>query len=60
MPKIKVKGQTVQAGELGQTDRHTNGRTDGRYQLHYLPRFAVDKNQSFFVYIGRSVMPKIN
>ncbi len=28
MPKIKVKGQTVQAGELGQIDRHTDGRTD--------------------------------
>ncbi len=26
------------------TSRHTNGRTDGRYQLHYLPRFAVDNN----------------
>ncbi len=26
------------------SDRHTKGRTDGRYQLHYLPRFAVDKN----------------
>ncbi len=30
------------------SDRHTNGRTDrrtstvGRYQLHYLSRFAVD------------------
>ena len=37
---------TVQAGELGQTDRHTykrmDGRTDGRYQVHYLPRFAVN------------------
>ena len=22
---------------------HTNGQTDGRYQVHYLPRFAVDK-----------------
>ena len=21
----------------------TDGRTDGRYQVHYLPRFAVDK-----------------
>ncbi len=25
-----------------QTDRQTHKRTDGRYQLHYLPRFAVD------------------
>ncbi len=22
---------------------HTGGRADGRYQVHYLPRFAVDK-----------------
>ena len=33
MPKIKVKGQTVQPGERTQTDK----RTDGRYQVHYLP-----------------------
>ena len=26
------------------TDRRTDRRTDGRYQVHYLPRFAVDKN----------------
>ncbi len=25
------------------THKRTDGRTDGRYQLHYLPRFAVDK-----------------
>ena len=98
MPKIKVKGQTVQAGEVGQTRRHTNGqmdgrtlpstlspcfakttrsikikavgqkvqtgelgnsetqthgwtdrRTDGCYQVHYLPRFAVDKNSERIV-----------
>ncbi len=24
--------------------KRTDGRTDGRYQLHYLPRFAVDNN----------------
>ncbi len=29
----------------GQTDGQTDGRTDGRYQVHYLPRFAVDKNK---------------
>ena len=28
MPKTKVKGQMVQAGELGQTDTQTDGRTD--------------------------------
>ncbi len=27
------------------SDRQTHGRTDGRYQLHYLPRFAVDNNR---------------
>ncbi len=51
MLKIKVKGQTVQTGELGQshkregrTDGRTGRRTNGRSQVHYLPRFAVDKN----------------
>ncbi len=43
MQNIKVKGQMVQAGEVGNSDTHTDGRTDGRYQVHYLPRFAVDK-----------------
>ncbi len=33
MPKIKVKGQMVQLGERTQSD----GWTDGRYQVHYLP-----------------------
>ncbi len=42
MQNIKVKGQTVQTGEVGQTDKQTDRRTDGRYQVHYLPRFAVD------------------
>ena len=27
----------------GRTDGWTDRRTDGRYQVHYLPRFAVDK-----------------
>ena len=31
--KIKVKGQTVQPGEHGQTRK----QTDGRYQIYYLP-----------------------
>ncbi len=44
---MKVKGQTVQAGERykrmdGRTDGRTDRRTDGCYQVHYLPRFAVD------------------
>ncbi len=28
----------------GRTDGRTDRWTDGRYQVHYLPRFAVDKN----------------
>ncbi len=27
------------------TDGRTDGQTDGRYQVHYLPCFAVDKNK---------------
>ncbi len=38
--KMKAVGQTVQAWERKQRD----GQTDGHYQVHYLPRFAVDKN----------------
>ena len=30
MPKIKVVGQTVQAGEVGNSDTHTDGQTDGQ------------------------------
>jgi len=40
MPKIKVKGQTVQTGERAPT----NGRTHGRYQTYYLPCYAVDND----------------
>ena len=39
----RFKGQTVQTGELGQTDTHT--QTGRRYQSHYLPTslsYAVD------------------
>jgi len=39
MPKITVKGQTVQTGEHPQT----NGQTHGRYQTYYRPCYAVDK-----------------
>ncbi len=45
MPKIKVICQTVQTGELGQTHRQADKQTNGRYQMHYLPCFAVDKNE---------------
>ncbi len=48
LPFFSFLFQTVQTGEVGQTDKLTNGRTDGqtdgRYQVHYFPRFAVDKN----------------
>ena len=27
----------IQTGKLGQTDRQRHKRTDGRYQVHYLP-----------------------
>ncbi len=37
---IKVVGQTVQPWECPQTD--------GRYQVHYLPRFAGDKHLVFW------------
>ena len=50
MPKIKVKGQTVQAGEDRQTDKRTDGRiSDGRYQKYYLPCFAVDKKKVLYI-----------
>ena len=32
-----------------QTHRQTNKQTNGRYQTHYLPCFAVDKNQRISV-----------
>ncbi len=35
--KIKVKGQTVKAGEHKQTNGQTDERTKGRYQIYYLP-----------------------
>ncbi len=28
-------------------DKRTDGQTDGRYQVHYLPRFAVDNDLVF-------------
>ncbi len=36
----------VQTGELGQTDKHTDKQTNGRYQTPYLPCFAVDNNNA--------------
>ncbi len=49
MPKIKVKGQTVQAGELGKTDKHKP--THGRYQVHYLPAsltYTIDNENKIY------------
>ncbi len=43
MPKIKVIGQLVQTGEHTQTNGRTDRQTDGRYQVHNLPRIGVDK-----------------
>jgi len=40
MPKIKVNGRMVQAGERPQT----NGRTHGCYQTYYRSCYAVDEN----------------
>ncbi len=33
----------IQLWEHRQKSKRTDGRMDGRYQVHYLPRFAVDK-----------------
>jgi len=42
MPKIKVKGQTVQTGEHPQTNGRTHTQTHRRYQTYYRPCYAVD------------------
>ena len=44
MPKIKVKGQTVQTGERPETNGRTHTHTHGRYQTYYLPCSVVDNN----------------
>ena len=49
MPKIKVKGQTVQTGEHPQTNGRTQTHTHGRYQTYYLPCYAVDNNLCTFL-----------
>ncbi len=36
--------RTRQSRAPKQTNTQTYTRMDGRYQVHYLPRFAVDKN----------------
>jgi len=48
MPKIKVKGHTVQTGERPQSNGHTHAdkRTDTHAHTRTLPnlRYAVDNN----------------
>jgi len=44
MPKIKVKGQTVQTGQRPQTNGRTHKHTHRRYQTCYLPCCAVDND----------------
>jgi len=45
MPKIKVKGQTVQTGERPQTNGRTRTHTDATKRIiYYLPCYTVDKN----------------
>ncbi len=46
IPKIKVIGQTVQPWEVWQTGRRTDRQMDRCYQVHYLPRFAVNNKTS--------------
>ncbi len=49
LAKVKVDLHTKNQGRRtnGSAVRgRTDGRTDGRYQVHYLPRFAVDKDGS--------------
>ncbi len=41
--RSKVKRFKQESITNGRTDVQTDRRTDGRYQVHYLPRFAVDK-----------------
>ena len=43
MPKIKVKDQTVQTGELGQTRTQTDGRTDAANYIIYLASRSITK-----------------
>ena len=63
MPKMKVMGQTVQTGELGQTDRQTNKQTD-TIKTYYIPCFVVDNHwinrviPCFMGCIGKSLFNK--
>ncbi len=45
-----------QSFEGGQADEQTDGRMEGRYQVHYLPRFVVDKNNHIsFIFCNATV-----
>ncbi len=51
----RVNISAVRVHTNGQTDRQTDGRrADGRYQVHYLPRFAVDKKCSTVFSYGQN------
>ena len=41
--KCKATSTLLRNDRKVHANGHTDGRTDGRYQVHYLPRFAVDK-----------------
>ncbi len=43
LAKVKVDPHAKNQCRMS-NDSAVRGRTDGRYQVHYLPRFAVDKN----------------
>ncbi len=49
----KVKWHTEYQGRRSNCSAVRGGRTDGRYQVHYLPRFAVDKEYEQMHYTPR-------
>ena len=51
MPKIKVKGQTVQTGERPQTNGRTHTHTDAT-KTYYLPCYAVDNHSAEKINVG--------
>ena len=47
-PHTKYQGQmSNHSSRRAQTDKWSNGQTNGRYQTYYLPSFAVDKDTVF-------------
>ncbi len=57
MQKIKVIGQTVPTGELGQTNKHTNGRTDATNYIISLASRSIKDNGP--MYMGAGHLEKI-